>query len=318
MAKPTLDDRITLSLNKQMSAFSDVTPNLDDRIDAKVALSTSKIQQDRALSTKIKYDLGQIPEIDVAYSVYADNVRAQGSKEFLSVDEFIDLEQVQPWLATIPQRRNFIDKVRESYRRAGDNYDLNAAISLTSSEGTVKDLKHLYELADKVEATREFDPIEDDTSSREADFTAFVRETQDPLRHALTAGFGVEVGREVAEEAMVYAWRHWDRVGRMKNPRGYLYRVGHRMAQKTARSRPAMAFPDMPDESNPLRVEPGLPAALRHLSARQRTAVVLVCAYGLSQREAAQMLGITRSSVRRHMERGLARLRIELGVTSDD
>jgi DNA-directed RNA polymerase specialized sigma24 family protein len=46
--------------------------------------------------------------------------------------------------------------------------------------------------------------------------------------------------------------------------------------------------------------------------------VVLVSAYGLSQRETAQMLGITRSSVQRHLERGLARLRRELGVNVDD
>jgi RNA polymerase sigma factor (sigma-70 family) len=160
--------------------------------------------------------------------------------------------------------------------------------------------------------------IEDDTAKREADFTAFVREAQDPVRHALTAGFGLEVGRDAAEEALVYAWRHWDRVGRMKNPRGYVYRVGHRLAQKMARKPHPTAFPDLPQESNPVQVEPALPAALGRLSARQRTAVVLVCAYGLSEREAARLLGITRSSVRRHMERGLARLRIELGVANDD
>jgi RNA polymerase sigma factor (sigma-70 family) len=160
--------------------------------------------------------------------------------------------------------------------------------------------------------------IEDDTAKREADFTAFVREAQDPVRHALTAGFGVEVGRDAAEEALVYAWRHWDRVGRMKNPRGYVYRVGHRLAQKMARQSHPMAFPELPEESNPVRVEPALPEALGRLSARQRTAVVLVYAYGLSQREAAKTLGITRSSVQRHLGRGLHRLRAELGVTCDD
>jgi RNA polymerase sigma factor (sigma-70 family) len=67
-----------------------------------------------------------------------------------------------------------------------------------------------------------------------------------------------------------------------------------------------------------VEIEPGLPAALRGLSGRQRTVVVLVSAYGLSQRETAQMLGITRSSVQRHLERGLARLRRELRVTVDD
>jgi RNA polymerase sigma factor (sigma-70 family) len=160
--------------------------------------------------------------------------------------------------------------------------------------------------------------VEDETTKREAAFTAFVRESQDPIRHALSAGFGVEVGREAAEEALVYAWRHWDRVARMRNPRGYVYRVGHRMAQKMRRQRPTATFPEVASPGNPVEIEPGLPAALRGLSGRQRTVVVLVSAYGLSQRETAQMLGITRSSVQRHLERGLARLRRELGVNVND
>ncbi len=160
--------------------------------------------------------------------------------------------------------------------------------------------------------------VEYAATDQEAEFTAFVREAQDPVRHALSAGFGVEVGREAAEEALVYAWRHWDRVARMKNPRGYVYRVGHRMAQKMRRQRPVATFPDVAVSENPVEIEPGLPAALRGLSGRQRAVVVLVSAYGLSQRETAQMLGITRSSVQRHLERGLARLRCELGVSIDD
>ena len=100
----------------------------------------------------------------------------------------------------------------------------------------------------------------------------------------------------------------------MRNPAGYVYRVGHRMAQKMARvrRRPA-AFPVIEIE-NPVAVEPGLPAALGSLSPRQRSAVVTVHGYGLSQREAADLLGISRSSVQRHLDRGLAKLRTALGV----
>ncbi len=80
------------------------------------------------------------------------------------------------------------------------------------------------------------------------------------------------------------------------------------------KSRPtAPLFPPGTVEHNP-RVEPGLPLALTQLSARQRTVVVLVLAYEVSQREAALLLGISRGSVQRHLDRGLARLRSELGV----
>ena len=153
--------------------------------------------------------------------------------------------------------------------------------------------------------------------SREDSFTLFARDSQDPIRHALTAGFGVEVGRDAAEEALVHAWRHWDRVGAMRNPAGYVYRVGHRMAQKMSKaSRRPVVVPPAP-ALNPAHVEPGLPGALAALSPKQRAVVVVVHGHGLSEREAAELLGISRSSVRRHAERAIAGLRRTMGVTLD-
>lgn len=145
-------------------------------------------------------------------------------------------------------------------------------------------------------------------------YTDFVLKQQDALRRALIAGFGPEVGREAAEEALIYGWRHWPRVRTLDNPTGYLYRVGHRTAIKLSRPRPRPLFPASAPTENP-DVEPMLPRALAHLSERQRAVVVLVHAYGFSQREAARLLGLSKGSVQRHLERGLHRLRSELGVT---
>jgi len=157
-----------------------------------------------------------------------------------------------------------------------------------------------------------------DVDFREEAFTAFVGEAQDPIRNALVAGFGLEVGRDAAEEALVYAWEHWDRVSGMGNPRGFLYRVGYRTALGMVRRRGnEVLFPEVPAVSNPIVIEPGLPAALSKLSERQRTVVVSVFGFGLSQRETASLLGISRSSVERHLDRGLHRLRAELGVADD-
>jgi DNA-directed RNA polymerase specialized sigma24 family protein len=159
----------------------------------------------------------------------------------------------------------------------------------------------------------------EELAGAEAAFTAFVREAQDPIRRALVASFGVEVGRDAAEEALVYAWQHWDRVCAMANARGYTYRVGHRLALKMARSaKRSVALPDVPSSLDPVLVEPGLPGALSSLSKRQRTVVVSVHGYGLSQADTARLLGISRSSVQRHLGRGLARLRKEMGVRLDD
>lgn len=67
-------------------------------------------------------------------------------------------------------------------------------------------------------------------------FAGFVRQTGPGLKHALMAALGAEVGMEAASEAMAYGWEHWDRVGRMENPGGYLYRVGRNWGRRRLRT----------------------------------------------------------------------------------
>jgi RNA polymerase sigma-70 factor (ECF subfamily) len=145
----------------------------------------------------------------------------------------------------------------------------------------------------------------------DAEFTVFVKETEPRLSYALAAAYGVEVGRESAADALAYAWEHWTKVRCMENPAGYLYRVGQTSARRYRRPRilfPAISPLELPE------VEPGLPAALDSLSLAQRTAVVLVHVLEWSEREAADLLGVNRSTVRRHCDRGLAKLRAALEV----
>jgi DNA-directed RNA polymerase specialized sigma24 family protein len=103
-------------------------------------------------------------------------------------------------------------------------------------------------------------------------------------------------------------------VRHLENPAGYLYRVG----QSWARRRPLrrVLFPVLPASTEPW-VEPGLGPALQALSLRQRQTVILVHAMGLSQAETASMLGLKPSSVQNHVERGLSRLRLALGVDDE-
>lgn len=148
------------------------------------------------------------------------------------------------------------------------------------------------------------------------EFTRFAREAERRLRPALVAMYGAERGLDAAEDALVYAWRHWDRVSGLDNPFGYLFRVGQRAA-KRPRPRPLPLLHDPPSmDRHPF--EPGLEPALKHLSPMQRAVAVLVEGYGYSQREAGELLGIRPSSVQKHLERGLRKLRRELGVASDD
>ncbi len=53
---------------------------------------------------------------------------------------------------------------------------------------------------------------------------------------------------------------------------------------------------------------------MQELTARQRAAVVLVRCYGYRLHEVGQMLGISPSTVERHIERGVRKLREALEV----
>ena len=64
-------------------------------------------------------------------------------------------------------------------------------------------------------------------------------------------------------------------------------------------------------------VEPGLTDALAGMSKNQRVAVVLIHGMDYSEREVADLLGISRWSVRTHAERGMRRIRHALGVSAD-
>jgi DNA-directed RNA polymerase specialized sigma24 family protein len=149
----------------------------------------------------------------------------------------------------------------------------------------------------------------------EGSFVEFARTAEPRLRYALVARYGAEQGREAAADALVYGWRHWDRIQGMANPIGYLYRVGQRGAR---RGHPAPPADAAGVEHRPPWVEPGLSAALARLSPRQREVVVLVDAFEWTHQEVADLLGIRPSSVQTHLERGLARLRAALGVSGDE
>ena len=146
---------------------------------------------------------------------------------------------------------------------------------------------------------------------RESEFLQFARRAEPGLRAALVTYHGAERGLEATNDALLYGWRNWDRISRMRNPAGYLYRVGQRAARRRRRTT-ALVGPAA-SERQPW-VEPGLFAALEALSPRQRQVVVLVVGYEWTQREVADLLGIRPASVQTHLARALASLRDDLGV----
>jgi DNA-directed RNA polymerase specialized sigma24 family protein len=154
--------------------------------------------------------------------------------------------------------------------------------------------------------------MKSEVSDPEKEFTRFVKETEPRLSLALAAAYGIEVGAEATADALSWAWEHWSEVKGMRNPAGYLYRVGQSRARRYFR--PTVLFPPAPALETP-SVDPSLHRALNGLTKNQRVAVVLTHGFQFSEREVASLLGISRWSVRTHADRGLAKLRDMLGVS---
>ena len=145
-------------------------------------------------------------------------------------------------------------------------------------------------------------------------FEEFSRRDSTRLRAALVAAYGPDVGADAAAEALAYGFEHWDRVGAMENPAGYLYRVGQTEARR--QFRPSGYMPVVAAAGLPA-FEPGLAPALESLSEPQRVSVVTVHALGWTLREAAELLDVDVSTVRTHIARAMSKLRTALEVTLD-
>jgi RNA polymerase sigma factor (sigma-70 family) len=143
-------------------------------------------------------------------------------------------------------------------------------------------------------------------------FRAFVSVSEPRLRQALSASLGTQVGREATVDALSHAWENWERIASMDNPVGYLYAVGRDRGRKSLRKNRVAFYPA--DSAHLPWVEPSLPSALEGLPARQREVVVLLHCYQWTMSEVADLLKISKSTVQNHAERGLASLRLSMGV----
>jgi RNA polymerase sigma-70 factor (ECF subfamily) len=145
-------------------------------------------------------------------------------------------------------------------------------------------------------------------------FTSFVKETEPRLKVALIAAFGREVGVEATADALAYGWEHWNRIRGMKNPAGYLWTVGRNRARRLA-SRSPKLFESVVVDRQPW-AEPGLVPALEKLSEKQRVTVLLVHGFEWRLAEVADLMGVSVSTVQKHTERAMRRLRRSLRTES--
>jgi DNA-directed RNA polymerase specialized sigma24 family protein len=102
----------------------------------------------------------------------------------------------------------------------------------------------------------------------------------------------------------------------MANPAGYLFVVGRDRNRRRFRRRLAQPVFDVGSDRPEPWCEPALAKQLARPFDRERLVVMLVNGYGWSLAEVAELLGVSKSTVQTHAERGMAKLRTGLGVTA--
>jgi RNA polymerase sigma-70 factor (sigma-E family) len=129
---------------------------------------------------------------------------------------------------------------------------------------------------------------------------------------------------DVAAEALARAYSRWNVVRRMDQPDAWVMRVTVNLVIDAARRRkllsvamPSLAAP--PEESaafeEQIAIRRALVAALATLPKRQREAIALRYLAELDEEDISKSLNISPSSVRTHVQRGLASLREHLGAS---
>jgi RNA polymerase sigma factor (sigma-70 family) len=152
-----------------------------------------------------------------------------------------------------------------------------------------------------------------------ADFATFFADEHGGLFKALYFITGNRAdAAELMQDAFLKLWERWDRIDRIADPRGYLFRValnGFRMRARAARraTRRLVPIATSADPFDEVNLREDVKRMLLELSPRQRAALVLLDQYGYGSEEAARIMGIRPSTVRALASQGRAVLRASGG-----
>ncbi len=119
---------------------------------------------------------------------------------------------------------------------------------------------------------------------------------------------------ELMQDAFLRLWERWDRIDRIGDPVGYLFKValnGFRMRARRARTaaRRLVKAEQEPDPFEAIEEREDLRRLMLGLTARQRAALVLVDVLGYGSEQAADIMGIRPTTVRVLASQGRAALR---------
>jgi len=145
----------------------------------------------------------------------------------------------------------------------------------------------------------------------------FDTEARTLFRRLCTVTGNSAEAEEIMQDAFLALWERWDRVARMDDPTGYLYRTAMNVFRKRTRRallavRRALAPASEPQPFSEIDERQDVVSALGKLTPRQRAAVVLTDVLDYSSEEAGRALGITPGTVRGLASRARDTLRQEV------
>lgn len=161
------------------------------------------------------------------------------------------------------------------------------------------------------------------TLGDEATFEGFCEQQWPKLVAALTYLTGdPAAGEELAQEAMVRALEHWDRVKVLESPGGWVYRVGANLAKsrwrhlrvRARRTHLTAETADGHDVAATAAETVDVRRAVLDLPSPLREAIVLRHVAGFSVEEAAAAAGVSPEALRTRSHRAVQVLRTRLHI----
>jgi RNA polymerase sigma-70 factor (sigma-E family) len=160
---------------------------------------------------------------------------------------------------------------------------------------------------------------------RDAEFTDFVADHGGQLlRTACLVTGDAHLGEDLLQTALAKAYGSWEKVRRADHPVAYVRRLminAHlswvRRLMNTEQVLETIPETGSGDPQTAHADSDEMRQALRQLSTRVRTALVLRYFEDLSEADTAALMGCSRSTVNNHVTRGLAALRALLAPNGD-
>jgi RNA polymerase sigma-70 factor (ECF subfamily) len=155
------------------------------------------------------------------------------------------------------------------------------------------------------------------------EFEDFVADSCDRLFRALYLITGSrQEAEDVMQDAFLAVWERWERVGRLEDPTGYLFRTAMNLWRKRLRRgavmlRRAIPFSPEPDPFDGVEDRDLVFRTLKDLHPNQRAALVVTALLGYPSDEAASILHMSAATVRMHASRGRAAMQGLIGEPYD-